>query len=113
MQISSISSVVGVDATSPASPVASGQAPGHATGTHSAAQKDTEQSQGNLTAAEEALAAVYTSSVAGHHFAGTVQQTDGQYIASAADPPSPPVTGIGPSIQAAENNLTLVLDERA
>ena len=77
------------------------------------AQKQTEQSQSNLTSVEQALAAVYTTSVGNHHYAGTVQQTDGQYLVSAADPPSAPVTGIGSSIQAAECNLTLMLDERA
>src|ERR1700747_1754021 len=109
MQIGSISSVAGVDATSPVTPVASGQA----TGTHGAAQKPAEQAQGNQSSVEEALAVVYTTSVAGHHFMGTVQQTDGQYLASAADPPSPPVTGVGSGIQSAEANLTLMLDERA
>jgi hypothetical protein len=108
MQIDSISSAGGVDATSPVAPVNSG----HSTGAQSAAQKQTEQPQGNLSSVEQALAAVYTTSVAGHQYAATVQQTDGQYLASAADPPSPPVTGVGSSIQSAEANLTLMLDER-
>jgi hypothetical protein len=109
MQIGSISSVLGVDATSSVAPATSGQA----TGAHGATQKQAEQPQANLSSVDQALAAVYTTSVAGHQYAGTVQQTDGQYIVSAANPPSPPVTGIGSSIQSAEDNLTLVLNERA
>jgi hypothetical protein len=105
MQIGSMSSVLGVDATSPIAPAA--------TGAHGATQKQAEQPQANLSSVDQALAAVYTTSVAGHQYAGTVQQTDGQYIVSAANPPSPPVTGIGSSIQSAEDNLTLVLNERA
>ncbi len=68
---------------------------------------------GVLSPLDEALAAVYTTSVAGHDYLGVVQQTAGQYVVSAADPPAAPMTGIGGSIQAAENNLTVVIDERA
>jgi hypothetical protein len=109
MQIGSISSVGGVDATTPVAPVSSG----HSTGTHGAAPKQTEQPQGNLSSVDQALAAVYTTSVAGHHYEGAVQQTNGQYLVSVADPPMPPLTGIGSSIQSAEDNMTLILDERA
>jgi hypothetical protein len=62
---------------------------------------------------DEVLAAVYTTSVGGHNYSGTVQQAAGEYVASAADPPAPPFTGVGASIQAAENNLTVVIDEMA
>jgi hypothetical protein len=66
-----------------------------------------------LSPLDEALGAVYTTAVAGHDYLGTVQQAAGEYVASAADPPAPPVTGVGASIQAAENNLTMVIDEMA
>jgi hypothetical protein len=127
MQIDSISSVPAFDATVPLTPAA--HANGSGSAKVSAAESGSSQPAGAVWAAgastahatppppvinsgEEALAAVYTTSVAGHHYLGTVEPAAGQYVASVADPPQPPITGIGSSIQAAEQNLTLVIDER-
>jgi hypothetical protein len=134
MQIGSISSVPAIDAAPPASPTvqshgsgsvktgvevagetsatAASGVPTSGVSAHISSSKGASQSEpGVLSPLDEALAAVYTTSVAGHDYLGTVQQTAGQYVASAADPPAPPITGIGSSIQAAENNLTVVIDE--
>ena len=136
MQIGNISSLPAIDAATPAS--ATAQSHGSSSGKTGSAvtaetsataasgvaasgvsanissSKGASQSQpGVLSPLDEALAAVYTTSVAGHDYLGTVQQTAGEYVASAADPPAPPITGIGSSIQAAENNLTVVIDEMA
>jgi hypothetical protein len=135
MQIGSISAVPAIDAATPASTTTQSHGSGSAkTGSGATAEtsgvsasgesanlanttspsKSASQSQAStsvLSPLDEALAAVYTTSVAGHDFLGTVQQTAGEYVASAADPPAPPITGIGASIQAAENNLTVVIDE--
>ncbi len=134
MQIGNISSIPAIDAATPASATTQSHGSGSVkTGSAVTAEtsataasgvvasgvsanisssKGASQSQpGVLSPLEEALAAVYTTSVAGHDYLGTVQQTAGEYVASAADPPAPPITGIGSSIQAAENNLTVVIDE--
>ncbi|HEX4650596.1 MAG TPA: hypothetical protein VH250_03740 [Granulicella sp.] len=135
MQIGSISSVPAIDAATPTAAATqshgsalakTGSAGTAATSALSASgvsaniastissNKSVSQSQPSqnvLSPLDEALAAVYTTSVAGHDYLGTVQQTAGEYVASAADPPAPPITGIGASIQAAENNLTVVIDE--
>jgi hypothetical protein len=133
MQIGSISSIPAIDAASPASITAettgsrtakAASPEGHAE-TSAVASVDTQPasvsvgtgsarvslSQGVISGAEQALAAVYTTAVAGHNYLGTVQQTAGEYLASVADPPAPPISGVGSSIQAAENNLTMVIDE--
>jgi len=134
MQIGSIAAIPAIDAAAPAPTTAQSLGSSSAKAgsgvtveTHATAAsasgvsssvsstKSASQSQqagSVLSPLEEALAAVYTTSVAGHDFLGTVQQTAGQYVASAADPPDPPITGVGTSIQSAENNLTLVIDER-
>jgi hypothetical protein len=134
MQIGSISSIPAIDAAAPASATAQSHGSGSvktgstvtaetsataasgvaASGvsTNISSSKGASQSQpGVLSPLDEALAAVYTTSVAGHDYLGMVQQTAGEYVASAADPPAPPITGTGSSIQAAENNLTVVIDE--
>jgi hypothetical protein len=140
MQIDSISSVPAFDATAPLTPAAHASGSGSAKGT--AAESGSSQLaaggavpsgsatetvhgvsytaqastpapvQGVINGGEQALAAVYTTSVAGHSYLGTVEQSAGQYVASVADPPRSPITGIGSSIQAAEQNLTLLIDER-
>jgi hypothetical protein len=134
MQIGSIPSIPAIDAATPAS--ATTQSHGSGSGKTGSAvtaetsataasgvaasgvsanispSKGASQSQpGVLSPLDAALAAVYTTSVAGHDYLGMVQQTAGEYVASAADPPAPPITGTGSSIQAAENNLTVVIDE--
>lgn len=134
MQIGSISPVPAIDAATPTQasatvqPHGSGSAKADSAETgathaasgvsasgvsaHISSSKEPSQSHSSsLSPLEESLAAVYTTSVAGHNFLGTVQQTAGEFVASAADPPDPPITGIGPSIKAAENNLTVVIDE--
>jgi hypothetical protein len=133
MQIGSISSVPAIDAATPTSATTPSHGSGSAkTGSAVTAEtsataasgvsanisssKSASQSQPSpsvLSPLDQALAAVYTTSVAGHDYLGTVQQTAGEYVASAADPPAPPITGVGSSIQAAENNLTVVIDEMA
>jgi hypothetical protein len=136
MQIGNISSIPALDAATPA--LATAQSYGSGSGKTGSAvtaetsataasgvaasgvsanissSKGASQSQpGVLSPLDEALAAVYTTSVAGHDYLGMVQQTAGEYVASAADPPAPPIIGTGSSIQAAENNLTVVIDEMA
>jgi len=133
MQIGSISAIPAIDAATPASATTQSHGSGSAkagsavtaetnattasggstSGVSSSvsSNKSASQSQSVLSPLDEALAAVYTTSVAGHDYLGTVQQTAGEYVASAADPPAPPITGVGASIQAAENNLTVVIDE--
>jgi hypothetical protein len=136
MQIGSISPIPAIDAATPASASTQSHGSGsakagsavtaetHATTTSGVATSGVSSSVSSAKSAshsqqvpsvlsplEQALAAVYTMSVGGHDFLGTVQQTAGEYVASAADPPAPPITGIGSSIQAAENNLTVVIDE--
>jgi hypothetical protein len=126
MQVGSISSIPALEAAAPASATVqqsnvelgkggsatAGEASAaHGVSTNLSSHKGSNPSEGVISPLEEALAAVYTTSVAGHDYMGTVQQTAGQYVASAADPPDPPITGVGASIQAAENNLTVVIDE--
>jgi hypothetical protein len=128
MRIDSISSVPALDATLPLTPAA--QASGSGSAKVSAAEPGSSAPAGGVSAAaahtahppapvqgvinggDEALAAVYTTSVAGHNYLGTVEQAAGQYVASVSDPPQAPITGIGSSIQTAEQNLTIVIDER-
>jgi hypothetical protein len=136
MQIGSISAIPAIDAATPASATTQSHGSGSAkagsavtaetnataasgvatSGVSSSVSSNkgasqSQQSSSVLSPLDQALAAVYTTSVAGHDFLGTVQQAAGEYVASAADPPAPPITGIGSSIQAAENNLTVVIDE--
>jgi hypothetical protein len=108
MQIGSISSVAAMEAASAVSPTA--QTAGASSGSSASGSKS--EAQGVMSPEQEALAAVYTTSVAGHDYLGTVQQAAGEYVASVADPPAPPITGIGSSIALAENNLTVTIDER-
>ena len=127
MRIDSISSVPAFDATVPLTPAA--QASGSGSAKVSATDSGSTEPAGVSVAAahtahapapvqavvnggEEALAAVYTTSVAGHNYLGTVEQAAGEYVASVSDPPQAPITGIGSSIQTAEQNLTIVIDER-
>jgi hypothetical protein len=114
MQIGNISSIPALDAATPASATAASGVSASGVSANISSSKGASQSQpGVLSPLDEALAAVYTTSVAGHDYLGMVQQTAGEYVASAADPPAPPITGTGSSIQAAENNLTVVIDEMA
>ncbi|HWZ52833.1 MAG TPA: hypothetical protein VNW54_15345 [Granulicella sp.] len=71
------------------------------------------QTQSSLGAIAQTLDVVYSTKVAGHNYLGSVQQAAGEYIASAVRPPDAPINAVGTSIQAAENNLTFVIDEMA
>jgi len=61
------------------------------------------------TAAALASATAYTTTVGGTQYSGSVQQTDGEYVASI--PNLPGATATGSSLQAAENNLDARIDE--
>jgi hypothetical protein len=69
------------------------------------------QSQGVVGSAAQTLDVVYTTKVAGHSYVGGVQQAAGEYIASAVHPPDPPINAVGTSVQAAENNLSFIIDQ--
>jgi len=60
------------------------------------------------TGVENLLAAVYSTTVAGRNYSGSVEESDGEYNASV--PNLPGASAIGSSVQPAENNLTLVID---
>jgi hypothetical protein len=65
-------------------------------------------SQSSAVAAEETLAAVYSTSVGGKNYSGSVEESDGEYTASVADLAG--ASASGSSIESAENNLGTVLD---
>lgn len=58
--------------------------------------------------AEDTLAAVYSATVGGKNYSGSVEQSGGVYSASV--PNLPGASASGSSVQAAENNLTLRID---
>lgn len=60
------------------------------------------------TEAENLLAAVYATTVAGKNYSGSVEESGGEYSASV--PNLPGASASGSSVQSAENNLTLVID---
>jgi len=55
------------------------------------------------------VAAVYTTTVDGKSYTGDVSESDGEYTVSVQNVNG--ATASGSSIQAAENNLTTVIDE--
>jgi predicted RNase H-like HicB family nuclease len=55
------------------------------------------------------VAAVYSTTVAGKSYSGDVEEAGGQYTASVPNLPGGSATGS--SVEAAENNLTLTIDE--
>jgi hypothetical protein len=61
--------------------------------------------------ADEVLAAVYSTSAAGKNYSASVEQSGSSYIATIPYPPGGSVSG--PSIEAAESNLAIRIDELA
>ena len=53
------------------------------------------------------LAASYSTTVAGENFKGSVEESEGTYVASVPAPPG--ASASGSSVQAAENNLNIIL----
>jgi hypothetical protein len=64
----------------------------------------------SATAVEQVLG-VYSASVGGHQFAGTVEEGNGVYTVSVPNIPGPGATASGTSEIAAETNLGTVIDE--
>ena len=89
--------------TAPASSTAaSGKVASHGSG----------QSQSTESSAQEnTLAAVYTTTVAGKSYSGSVVESDGEYEASV--PNLPGASASGSSVESAENNLAVVIDALA
>jgi predicted RNase H-like HicB family nuclease len=54
------------------------------------------------------LAAAYSTTVAGKSYAGSVQESGGEYTASV--PNLPGASASGSSIESAENSLTQIID---
>ena len=103
MQIGSDSSVAPVAATSP---VTYGtEQTSRAT---PAPQLAAAQSALNTTE-QETLAAVYFTSAAGKNYSANVEEAGSEYVASIPYPPGGSVSG--PTIEAAETNLSLRIDE--
>jgi hypothetical protein len=57
------------------------------------------------------LAASYSTTVSGKSYAGSVEESEGAYIASVPLPPG--VSASGSSVEAAENNLNVILGSLA
>lgn len=125
MQISSISSIVTTTSESPTAtprakpgvvspsstagpgaPAASSSAPVSAKASSSPAQT------GSASSVQEAtLAAVYSTTVAGKSYSGSVEESGGEYEASVANMPG--ARASGSSVQSAENNLDIKIDTLA
>jgi hypothetical protein len=58
-----------------------------------------------------ALTTSFSTTVAGKGYAGSVQESQGSYVASVPNPPGASATGS--SIQSAENNLNVILTSLA
>ena len=121
MQISSISSIAtttsGVTAaTHPSSPAVVSQSSTSASPvltTSSSTSKSAKTSSSpapaqSASAIQETLAAVYSTTVGGKSFSGSVEESEGEYEASVAGMPG--VSASGSSIQSAENNLDIKID---
>jgi hypothetical protein len=59
----------------------------------------------------EQMIGVYSTTVGGQQFAGTVADSNGVYTVSVPNIPGPGATASGTSEMAAENNLDTVIDE--
>jgi hypothetical protein len=103
MQIGSDSSVAPVSAVSGVSYGAE-QTSRTASAPQSAAAENSLNS-----AAQETLAAVYFTTAAGKNYSANVEEAGAEYIASIPYPPGGSVSG--PTVEAAENNLSLRIDE--
>jgi predicted RNase H-like HicB family nuclease len=55
------------------------------------------------------MAGVYSTTVAGKSYAGSVEESAGEYTASVANLPG--ASASGSSLESAENSLTQVIDE--
>ena len=121
MQISSISSIVTAAsgltaATHPSSPAAVSQSATVASPkptTSSSTPKSAKTSSlpapaQSASAIQETLAAVYSTTVGGKSFSGSVEESGGEYEASVAGMPG--ASASGSSIQSAENNLDIKID---
>jgi hypothetical protein len=106
MRIASILSMAPISPVSPSSrPTASTTSSGNA----SSPSSGSSQTQiAALNAAEDILAAVYTTTVSGKNYSGSVEQSNGEYIGTV--PNLPGASASGSSIQSAENNLGAVID---
>ena len=69
------------------------------------------QSDSTASAAEDVLAAVYSTTVDGQTYSGSVEESDGEYTASVANLPD--ASASGSSVEAAEDNLGTVIDALA
>jgi predicted RNase H-like HicB family nuclease len=54
---------------------------------------------------------VYSTTVGGQQYAGTIEQSNGEYTVSVPNIPGPGANASGTSEMAAENNLDTVIDE--
>ena len=64
---------------------------------------------GGSAAVEEMQATSFSTTVAGKHYSGSVQDTNGEYVATAAGLAG--ASASGSSLSSAENNLTTRIDE--
>ncbi len=96
-------------AASPATAAASTKAAtGAAASAKSSSSRPASTQSSSDASQEDTLAAVYSASVGGKAYSGSVDESGGQYSASV--PNLPGATASGSSIQAAESNLTLKID---
>jgi hypothetical protein len=128
MQIASISSIAPISslttssrpvatlvskstsATTSAAPVASTK-PAIAAPSTAPASRPAVHSGGGASSAsavQETLAAVYSTTVSGKSYSGSVVESNGEYTATIANMPG--ASASGSSIESAENSLGLVLD---
>ncbi|MGC1869323.1 MAG: hypothetical protein WA700_00065 [Acidobacteriaceae bacterium] len=126
MQISSISSMqsIGASVSAPTAPkpansttavAPSTTATTPATPSSSVAVSAPSSSHGSSSATSAsssaqaaALSAVYTDTVGGKNYSGSVAESNGEYVASV--PNLPGASASGSSVQSAENNLNTVID---
>jgi hypothetical protein len=90
----------GPSATTSSSTTASGEGTSHGSGKA--------QSTSNSSAAEASLAAVYSVTVGGTSYSGSVEESGGEYTASIANLPG--ASASGSSVQGAEDNLGSIID---
>lgn len=125
MQISSISSMPPIAASVSAaaaprgagSATAAATAPSSATATTPATPSSSgaassgsvsHGSSGTPSGGSSAQAAVYSDTVGGKSYSGSVEESSGEYVASV--PNLPGASASGASVQSAENNLNAVID---
>jgi len=70
------------------------------------------ENQSSVTSSQAAaLTTSYSTTVAGKNYSGSVQESEGTYVASIPNPPG--ASASGSSVQSAENNLDVILDTLA